>query len=737
MSLKSSSPFSICSSRLLSTLAGPLLFAWVVVSAEPPSPAAGTESRLFLSCAAHNDLYLVMQANGIQCARYDNPARAVAEAGEGMGVLVLADGYPQQTTVVSREVFETAMRKKLRLYVEYPAELPEVRVRESRTTTLERAVATSSAFGPGLRKLDLVAIHDCHFVTVEGIKEPLLGLDKVAGFDTAAYGLDDVTVVPLLFELPRKGILVSTTKLSQFVTGRYATTPRLQAIWQWVFSWLQPASAPITLEWTPAVRPSYTRDTRLPGDAAKQAIVRGIDWHSRARMLMHASWKDRYSSYRQDGTVQQAVGPRPSATWPAGEGEWGVLEGVTSRIQFDGYQPIRWWLRCDSIGESSLAFALRSKLDGDGRSRVVASNLLDYVYLNSGLFQNDPAKANFGLLHWSPDNTALYGENDIRAILGCMGTAALLETDRWDEVLLQNILGNFRTTGSQGFRKGALSEKDLLRDGWEAAWRSQTVNYAPHYEAWLWASYLWLYHKTGYPPLLERTRNAIRMMMEAYPERWRWTNGMQQERGRMLLTLAWLVRVEDRPEYRVWLKRLATDMQKCQDNCGAIREELGELGNGRYPPPRSNAGYGKQEAPLIQQNGDPVADLLYTCNFTFLGLHEAFGATGEPQYKDMADKLAEFLIRIQVRSEMHPELDGAWFRAFDFNKWDYWGSNADSGWGAWSVEVGWTQGWVPTVLALRELKLNLWDLTKGSTIQRHWEKNRRLMLTEPYVPLSK
>ena len=726
-----------CLSRLLASLAGPLVFALVVVAAEPARPAADGESRLFLSCAARNDLYLVMQANGIKCARYDSPARAVAAAAEGMGVLVLADGYPEKTSIVSREVFAAAARKKVRLYVEYPAELPGLRVGGARAAALERAVATSSAFGPALKKLDLVAIHDCHFVVVEGIKEPLLGLATVAGFDTAACGLDDVTVLPLLFEVPQRGILVSTTKLSQFVTGRYATKPRLQAIWRLVLGWLQPGSTPITLEWTPTVRPTYTRDARLPADAAKQAIVRGLDWHSRARMLLQASWKDRYSSYRADGTVKQAVGPRPSESWPAGDGEWGVLEGVTSRIQFDGYQPVRWWLRSDSIGESALAFALRSRLDGDPRSRVVASNLLDFVYSNSGLFQNDPAKANFGLLHWAPDNTALYGDNDIKVMLGCMGTAALLETGHWDEVLLQNILGNFRTTGRQGFRTGALSEKELLRDGWQAAWQSQAVNYAPHYEAWVWASYLWLYHQTGYRPLLARTRNAIRLMMEAYPERWRWTNGIQQERGRMLLPLAWLVRVEDRPEYRAWLKRLASDMQKCQVDCGAIREELGALGNGRYPPPRSNAGYGKEEAPLIQQNGDPVADLLYTCNFTFLGLHEAFGATGDPQYKEMADKLAEFLIRIQVRSETHPELDGAWFRAFDFSKWDYWGSNADSGWGAWSVEVGWTQGWVPTVLALRELKLNLWDLTKDSTIQRHWEKNRRLMLTEPYVPLSK
>ena len=91
----------------------------------------------------------------------------------------------------------------------------------------------------------------------------------------------------------------------------------------------------------------------------------------------------------------------------------------------------------------------------------------------------------------------------------------------------------------------------------------------------------------------------------------------------MLLTLAWLIRVDDQARYRAWLKRLATDMQKCRDACGAIREELGELSHGSYRPPQSNAEYGKNEAAAIQQNGDPMADLLYTCNFTFLGLQES------------------------------------------------------------------------------------------------------------------
>jgi hypothetical protein len=205
----------------------------------------------------------------------------------------------------------------------------------------------------------------------------------------------------------------------------------------------------------------------------------------------------------------------------------------------------------------------------------------------------------------------------------------------------------------------------------------------------------------------------------------------------MLLPLAWLIRVDDRPEYRIWLKQIADDIEQCQDKSGAIREELGALDHGDMAPPVSNAKYGTGEAPLIQENGDCVSDLLYTCNFTFLGLYEAYAATGDEQYKRMADKLAGFLIRIQVKSEKHSELDGGWFRAFDYRQWEYWGSNADSGWGAWSIEVGWTQAWIPTVLAMRELNTNLWVISKNSKVEKHFDTIRRQMIPDGILKSNK
>ena len=198
----------------------------------------------------------------------------------------------------------------------------------------------------------------------------------------------------------------------------------------------------------------------------------------------------------------------------------------------------------------------------------------------------------------------------------------------------------------------------------------------------------------------------------------------------MLLPLAWLLRVKDTPEHRAWLMKVARDLIALQTPCGAIREELGQLKMGAYPPPQSNEAYGRNEASLIQANGDPVCDLLYTTNFAFLALHEAAAVTGDAGIARAEQKLAEFLIRCQIRSEAQPALDGGWFRAFDFGRWEAWGSNADAGWGAWAIESGWTQGWITAVFAMRQQRTSLWDLTAESRIARHFDKVRAIMIPD-------
>lgn len=195
----------------------------------------------------------------------------------------------------------------------------------------------------------------------------------------------------------------------------------------------------------------------------------------------------------------------------------------------------------------------------------------------------------------------------------------------------------------------------------------------------------------------------------------------------MILPLAWLVRVQDTPEHREWLDRVVGRLLENQQFSGAIREELGNSSTGTFGKAKSNKDYGVTEAPLISHNGDPVADMLYTSNFAFFSLNEAARATSNPKYKEAVDKLSDFLIRIQVKSEKYAHLDGAWYRAFDYNRWDYWASNADHGWGAWSTLTGWIQSWIISTQVLIEDDTSFWEKTKNVAVEPYMDEATQIM----------
>ncbi|MBN1420679.1 MAG: discoidin domain-containing protein [Planctomycetes bacterium] len=692
-------------------IAASLIAAALLGSAAP----ADGEPAFVLACPEGNDLHRVLAANGARILRCDRAAEAVERAPAGAGVLILAGEYPERPAPIDPALFARAAAKRLRLYVEYPASLPDLEVGAPREIRWERGVIASDLFGADLPRLRIVGIHGCRYVPIEA-KRPHIVIARVAGFDTAAYGLP-ASASPILFEHPRGGILVATTGLSQFVTARYGPTESWRVIWRAILGWLRPGERVPALAWTPAVRPSYGRDDALPAGVEREAFRRGIGWLTQSRLIVSRSWLEKAPPVDPN----DPLGPLPPADAPPGDGRDGILEGFSSSIDCDGSQPVRYWFRNDCTGECAMALALGGAILRDAGASSIAANLCDFVYTHSPLARGpraDPKSPSYGLVGWAVPGSegTYYGDDNARSWLGIAAAAAALDSTRWDEPLLRTVLANLRTSGRFGFRGNCLVESQLQARGWRPYFEGFAVNYAPHYESYLWACYLWAYRHTGYPLFLERAKKAIAMTLAAYPDRWYWTNGIEQERGRMLLPLAWLVRIEDTAEHRRWLRRMGEDLIALQDSCGALREEIGP-GMGSLPPPSSNEAYGTAETSILQANGDPVCDMLYTSNFAFLGLHEAAAATGERLFIEAEEKLAKFLCRIQIRSEAHPELDGAWFRAFDFGRWDYWASNGDLGWGAWSIETGWTHGWIVSVLGMRSMGTSLWELTSSSRIR--------------------
>lgn len=687
---------------------------------------AQTQSNVIFCGSTNNDLYKLLTINGFEVKHYSSPYLAITSASEGAPVFIVADGYPKRKNKVEYKALRLAKQKHLRLYIEYPASLPDLKIGNNVINhRLYRGIITSGKFGEMLSPMSIVGINDCYILPVK-VNSSLIVLGKVAGFDKAVYGIKDVKTYPVLFK--KNNEIVAMTKLSNFATGRYSPGRSWKEIWEYIISWMI-RNDDFKLNYSISyVSPMYGKNDNLPRHVAETAVSKGVKWYYKANLFVDSSWKDTYLKYQGNGT--NPVGPPVSQDMPNGNGTLGILEGQASIINYNGTQKYRYWIRADVQGGGAYALSAAADFLHKPKYNEIASNLINFVFhysnLRSGKKDNKNSSV-YGLIGWAVTHPGVfYGDDNARCLLGVIGASAYLNTNRWDQEILEGILANFRTTGEKGFRGNRLEAEDILKNGWRYYWNRNIVNPSPHFEAWMWACYLWLYDKTGYKPLLEKTEEAIRVTMKAYPDQWEWTNGFQEALARMILPLAWLVRIDDTREHRQWLDRIVSDLLANQVDCGAIRAELG-TGKGLYGRTPSNEAYGKREAPLIFENGDPIADMLYTNNFALFSLNEAAHATGNKKYYRAVHKLANFLLRIQVKSNKFESLDGAWFRAFDYKLWDYWASNADAGWGAWATEAGWTQSWIITSEILVDRDQSYWELTKKTDINKYMDQTVDIM----------
>lgn len=669
---------------------------------------------LFLSCGdkdyihyigPENDLILNLKDEGVSLRKQSTLDEALQKAPSKGMVLFLSDG--ENINRLEDHQISLIEEKKLKVYVEY-SDIMATQPLQVDTIGIERVVVTDTSFFKNLPYLSLLTVNSNPIIPSTS-ENQLLSIAKVAGFDKAVFGLEDTHQLPLLYKLT-DNILVSTSPLSKYAVGRFMPEKDWKTAWEGILSHLTGTTFEFDT-WLSYVHPSYQKEEKLSHIARKKSVEKGIKWFFNGHFLIDESWKkDWVDKYMGDGLMP--IGPELPSTLKDGDGSLGVLEGHSSYIYPDGLQKYRYWLRNDVQGESAMAFALSADLLKNEKYSEIATNLIDFSfdYFRRGP-RNDPNSPSFGLLGWSATHQwVYYGDDNARSILGMATASALMKETRWNKKVIEAVIANFRTTGKKGFREARLEEEDIQKNGWEYYWNRENINPHPHFESWLWACYLWLYNKTGYEPLYEKAVEGIENTMDAYPSKWKWTNGIQQERARMLLPLAWLVQVKPSAQHVEWLDTMVRDILKNQVESGAIREELGDATLGLFGRPRSNDEYGKHEAPLIFENGDPVADMLYTTNFAFIGLNEAAKATSNPDYRKALLSLSDFLTKVQVESEKFKSVDGAWFRAFNYENWDYWASNADAGWGAWSTLTGWIQSWIVSTQVLIEKDESLWDL---------------------------
>lgn len=591
-------------------------------------------------------------------------------------LFIQTDTYPSATHVVKKDFLEYVSQKNIRILIEYPAKVDGVEFGKYSKADCERTVVTSDFFGETLPRQTILVQHNCWFHHVKTPVEPLLILARVAGYRHTVFGIPEKTY-PILFQHPvYPSVMIATTCFSNLISARFTPQEDWRKLIQTLLTWLNNDSE-IECDWQMSVNPYFNRNESLPNDIEQLTFKRNVAWFHQNIFFEHA-------------------------------GKIGVFEGYISGIDHTGRQSLRPKTRTDCTGEAVMATALDWVLNKNPSSLEVTGQIMDTLFNGPELPDNNPESQTYGCLKFYEYISAYYSDDNCRAVISCILASELTQNYDYAENILRCLFSILRTTGPQGFRHGRLDNPSSFTDGktWKYYHDEDYVEYRPHYQASMWAAFIQAYVLTGHQEFLDKAKTAIRMTMENF-KKLMWTNGITQEYARMLLPLAFLIQVEDTDEYRQWLRTVTEILLEQMQPCGAIREIMGDPDYGKYPAPKTNEEYGSSEASLIQKNGDPASDLVYTVNYAFIGLHEAAMATKDQFYIESENRLADFLCRIQVQSTIHPYLNGCWMRGFDDELWEFYGSSADNGWGAWCVESGWTNTWIAATLGLRRLKRSL------------------------------
>eukprot|EP00750_Incisomonas_marina_P032186 INCI8939.2.p1 GENE.INCI8939.2~~INCI8939.2.p1 ORF type:complete len:787 (-),score=99.24 INCI8939.2:698-3058(-) len=542
-----------------------------------------------------------------------------------------------------------------------PRQAPKAALPVAQTLWERAAVAKAGGLSPQLGYLDLLHPHkhvDYVQLPSDLLPQADVVLGVIAGYDNATFGLPK-TSFPLLVS-PAEKVLIAATQLSHCRSRRFAPAARWMALAEYIFdfasnsSWSKTEGATSATLWVPTVTASYNRSEPLPGDAELQALQRGVQFYRNARLLPDVSRATELGMLvpsMPDFDLRVREYARMAPPYEArvsGDGQLGIFEGLTSDIDIEGRQPQSNGVRADCVLETSASFAARSIVTANKSDARVAINLLNFGHIHSGFHQpwalgaGQPDAASihlaqtrpwvvsgdaFGLKAWTTVDhayTLYYGDDDARGLLGAVATAGLLQSDRWDTTIVTGVLGNLRQTPKNGFAPSSSTFEALVdattfdpASGWRSRYDSEggAPNFSPHYESYIWAVYLLGYAQSGFEPLLSRAQTALTTMMENYPSKWIPTaNGIAMQRARIILPLAFLVRANDTALHRQWLQTAVDGFlsrQHCEGDWCAYKEELSCPGWGGSTRVPNNDDYGTFEAPLNQENDDPVSDFLF------------------------------------------------------------------------------------------------------------------------------
>ena len=361
-------------------------------------------------------------------------------------------------------------------------------------------------------------------------------------------------------------------------------------------------------------------------------------------------------------------------------GKAGASEGMSHPITPDGIQKERRNVRVDCVGEVAGAYFFDNLINGNGGSVSVYENLSDFIYdkmqVKDGIYR--------GMLRWT--ETAwftVYGDDTGRALLAdlfyMMFTADTKKLAKI-EAALDFLIS---VTGTDGLMHHGINCFDLTEKKM-AELRSKPSNqYCAHRNAYYCAALLLAYRINRKQIYLETAMKGLSAIMSAYPNTMR-AISETEELCRLIFPLACLYQATGDEEHKKWLYDVAEKLELYKHTSGAYIEM-----DPGYTAYRSRTA--GTESSMLADNGNEIAELLYSLNWLPLGFSYAYYVTRDQMFLEKWEGIVAFFSSSQIVSE-NKKIDGAWARSLDLKRMEIYGMPHDVGWGPCCIESGWTVG---------------------------------------------
>ena len=441
-------------------------------------------------------------------------------------------------------------------------------------------------------------------------------------------------------------IMMTSFRLHNFIRARFAPRAAWEKLIRYIARWItgsEPARMP-----EPAVQ--YGADSDLTDDEAfeacrRETITRGMDW-------------------LRNFLVDEGMG--------------GIREGLSHKINPEGIQTPMNNVRNDCSGEAAGAFRMYARVFGDDSAEKIAQGLDSFTYgtmlIRDGLFK--------GFMRWADNAWEVCYQDDIaRCIISGLYNCLFMGDDSAYPDICLALDAMVKVTANDGCRRSRFDMPRMTEASFEELRNEEHSSLSCHHNSYLQAAYLLAYKFGKNPVYLDIGKRGLETLMAAYPNTVL-EHSETQEICRMILPMAVLYDVTREEKHKQMLYRLVSDLEKFRHPSGGYFEWDTE-----YKAHYSRVS--KSECSLLTENGDPVADLLYSINWLPCGFAYAYYATGDEWFRELWKNIVRFCMKTQVISK-DSMTNGSWCRAFDMNLGEAYACPHDEGWAAYACETGWT-----------------------------------------------